>query len=53
MNSIYAINHPKILDKIVIKKRMEMITLINNYLKKLTLDDALDIGTTSDIKQRK
>ena len=50
MNSIYAINHPKLIDKIVIKKRGEMMHIIDNYLKKYVLSSALDIGTTNDLE---
>ena len=50
MNSIYAINHPKLIDKIVIKKREEMMHIIDNYLKKYALSSALDIGTTNDLE---
>jgi hypothetical protein len=47
---IYAINHYKFLDKITLKKRLEMVGIVNEAIKSLQLHDALDIGTTSDEK---
>ena len=48
MNSIYAINHFKIIDNIVIKKRTEILKVVNNYTNKFTFNSALDIGSTND-----
>ncbi len=45
---IFAINHFKFLDKIANKKRIEIVNIINEEIKDLKLNDALDIGTTED-----
>ena len=45
---IYLTNHNSFFDKIIIKKRLEMIYLLNSYFKDQTFEDALDIGTTND-----
>ena len=50
MNSIYAINHYKFFDNLVLKKRLEMASIINKYLKNYDLNSALDIGTTNDLE---
>ena len=47
---IYAINHYNFIDKIVLRKRLEISNIINNTIKDLQIHDALDIGTTSDDK---
>ncbi len=47
--TIFAINHYKFLDKIALKKRFEIVNIINNEIKDLKLNDALDVGTTEDI----
>ena len=49
MNSIYSFRHTKFLDRIIIKKRNEMVKLINENLKDEVYYDALDIGTTDDM----
>lgn len=49
MNSIYSFNHTTFFDRIIIKKRYEMIKLINKNLKSEVFFDALDIGTTDDM----
>jgi len=46
---LYVINHYKVLDKLLLKKRLEISNIINNVIKNQTIYDALDIGTTSDI----
>jgi len=48
MRSIYNIYHFNFVDKIVIKKRQEMCDIISENLKDITINDALDIGTTND-----
>jgi len=48
MNKIYAINNFNLTSSIVKKKRQEMCNLINDYLDKYEILDALDIGTTND-----
>jgi len=49
-DTIYAINHYNFLDKIVLKKRLEISNIINSVINDLQIHDALDIGTTSDDK---
>ena len=49
-DTIYAINHFNFLDKILLKKRLEISSIINDTIKDLQIHDALDIGTTSDDK---
>ena len=50
MNKIYAINHYSFIDRIVIKKRKEMCDIINKELFDNDFLDALDIGSTNDLK---
>ena len=47
-NFIYSENKIKFFDKIVQKKRLEMVKIINNYFKEIEIDSILDIGTTRD-----
>ena len=49
-DTIYAINHYNFLDKILLKKRLEISSIINDTILDLQIHDALDIGTTSDDK---
>ena len=46
--TIYSTYHTSFIDKILVKKRFEMITIINHFLNNEKLIDVLDIGTTSD-----
>ena len=48
MTAIYAINHFSFIDRIVKKKRQEMLDIINKKLRDIKIHDALDIGTTND-----
>ena len=48
MTAIYAINHFNFIDRIVKKKRQEMLDIINKKLMGIKIHDALDIGTTND-----
>ena len=48
MTAIYAINHFNFIDRIVKKKRQEMLDIINKKLRDIKIHDALDIGTTND-----
>ena len=48
MSKIYGINHFGFIDRIVIKKRQEICSIINKELNNDIFLDALDIGTTSD-----
>jgi hypothetical protein len=47
---IYATNHYNFFDKIVLKKRLEISSIINDLIRNINIYDALDIGTTSDEK---
>jgi hypothetical protein len=49
MKHIYAINHNKFIDNIVISKRLEIANIINSYIKKFKAKEVTDIGTTSDL----
>ena len=48
MNKIYSSGHTKFIDKIILKKRQEILSIINSYIKDIDIYDALDIGTTED-----
>ena len=45
---IYSSNHSKFIDKLIVKKRLEMVKIINYQIKKYKIIDVLDIGTTID-----
>lgn len=47
---IYSKNHNKFFDNIILKKRIEMINIVNQLIIKNEVLDVLDIGTTSDDK---
>ena len=47
---IYQKNHNKFFDNIILKKRLEMINIVNQLIIKNDILDVLDIGTTSDNK---
>ena len=47
-NKIYSRNHLKIFDKIITKKRLEIVDIINSQIVLNNISDLLDIGTTSD-----
>ena len=49
-DTIYSKYHYNFIDKIVLRKRLEISNIINNTIKDLQIHDALDIGTTSDDK---
>ena len=49
-DTIYAINHYSFLDKLLLKKRLEIASIVNNIIKDHIIHDALDIGTTGDEK---
>ena len=51
-NLIYAHNHFKFFDGIVLKKRMEIVKIIQYQINKFKIKDILDIGTTSDSKNK-
>ena len=48
INLIYSSNHSKVIDKLIVNKRLEIVKIINNQIKKFKIFDALDIGTTVD-----
>ena len=45
---IYSINHFKIFDKIILKKRLEIVDLINKQIALNDINNVLDVGTTND-----
>lgn len=46
--SIYVKNHNTFIENIIIKKRLEIVKILNNYIKKYKVKDILDVGTTED-----
>ena len=51
MDKIYSKAHFSIIDKIILKKRKEMINLINYFISGQTINSVLDVGTTEvDLK---
>ncbi len=51
-NKIYSSNHLKIFDKIVTKKRLEIVDIINEQIVLNNIQAVLDIGTTSDTENK-
>ena len=51
-NKIYSSNHLKIFDKIITKKRLEIVDIINNQIILNNINEVLDIGTTNDTKNK-
>ena len=49
-NEIYLSFHNKFFDKIIKKKRLEILQIIKEELKGIHCSDCLDIGTTHDVK---
>lgn len=49
-NQIYLSFHNKVFDKIIKKKRLEILNIIKKELEKIKVMDCLDVGTTPDIK---
>ena len=47
----YLRDHTKFSDKIIFKKRLEIILIIKNRLKNNNFKDILDIGTTADTSE--
>ncbi|PHX88676.1 MAG: hypothetical protein CK535_05585 [Pelagibacteraceae bacterium] len=45
---IYSLNNFRLLDSIVLKKRVQMLNLIKEKIKTIKVQDVLDVGTTSD-----
>jgi hypothetical protein len=51
MDKIYSKAHFSIIDKIILKKRKEMLNLINHFIADYAINSVLDVGTTEvDIK---
>ena len=44
----YLRSHTKLTDNIILKKRLEIISVIKRELENMNLIDILDIGTTQD-----
>ena len=51
-NKIYSSYHLKIFDKIITKKRLEIVDIINNQIILYNINEVLDIGTTNDTKNK-
>ena len=47
-NFIYSKYHNNFFDKIILRKRLEIVNIINNIILKNKINDVLDIGTTRD-----
>jgi|LakMenE18May11ns_1017448.scaffolds.fasta_scaffold9797038_1 hypothetical protein len=45
---IYSLNNFRLLDRIVLKKRVQMLNLIKEKIKTIKVQEVLDVGTTSD-----
>ena len=45
---IYLSHQYNFIDKFILKKRLEMLDIINKFIEKSKINDALDIGTTED-----
>ena len=45
---IYSKYHNNFFDKIILRKRLEIVNIINNIILKNKINDVLDIGTTRD-----
>ncbi len=50
MSSIYLHKPVEFMNRIILKKRKEMIDIINRYYEDGDLNDVLDIGTTNDME---
>ena len=50
MSSIYLHKPNNFINNIILRKRKEMLDIINEYCENKDLHDALDIGSTNDIK---
>ena len=51
-NKIYSSNHLKIFDKIITKKRSQIVDIINDQIILNNINEVLDIGTTNDTKNK-
>ena len=52
MNNIYSSGHTKFIDSVILKKRQEVLKIINSCIVNLDIYDALDIGTTKDVDNK-
>ena len=50
MSVVYLHKPSQLVNQIILKKRKEMVKMINEYFKDISLKDALDIGTTNDME---
>lgn len=50
MSVVYLHKPSQLVNQIILKKRKEMVKMINEYFKDISLNDALDIGTTNDME---
>ena len=50
MSSVYLHKPSEFMNRIILKKRKEMLSIINQFYEKDELYDALDIGTTNDME---
>lgn len=50
MSVVYLHKPSQLVNQIILKKRKEMIKMINEYFKDISLNNALDIGTTNDME---
>ena len=50
--NIYSVSHLGFLDKIIFKKKLEILSVIKSIIDLKIVDSCLDIGTTSDINNQ-
>ena len=50
MSVVYLHKPSQLVNQIILKKRKEMVKMINEYFKDIPLNDVLDIGTTNDME---
>lgn len=50
MSVVYLHKPGHLVNHIILKKRKEMVKMINEYFSNISLNDALDIGTTNDME---
>ena len=50
MSIVYLHKPGELVNQVILKKRKEMVEMINKYFDNKLLNDALDIGTTNDIE---
>ena len=52
MDNIYSINNFKFIDKIIFKKRIEILSIIKRIIDLKMINSCLDIGTTNDFNKK-